>query len=40
VTCHEHRHITTGHPPAVAIPCEWRDVEQLGVFTTGMRMGR
>jgi hypothetical protein len=42
MTGHEHRYITTGQPPAVAIRCERgaRGVEQLGVFTTRSGMGR
>ena len=34
--CDEHKQITTGQPPAVAVPCQRRahDVDQLGLFVT------
>jgi hypothetical protein len=34
--CDEHRHVTSGQAPAVAVPRQRkaRDVDQLGLFTT------
>jgi hypothetical protein len=40
--CDEHRHVTSGQAPAVAVPRQRKasGVDQLGLFSTGTRMGR